>query len=249
MDLSFRGANYHGWQIQPNDTSVQGTIENALHTILRCQTPVTGAGRTDTGVNAKQMVAHLDLDLDPQNAHKLIRPLNAICRPDIVVNSITPVHGDAHARFDATNRTYRYYAHTADNPFIHQLSWRATPGLDFEAMNQAAQHLLGTQDFTSFSKLHSDTKTNICSITHAQWHTSPIDPSIHYFEVSADRFLRNMVRAIVGTLVMVGTHKIAPDEITDIIAQKSRNAAGTSMPPHPLFLWNINYPFYNPVKP
>lgn len=247
LDISFRGASYHGWQIQPGDVSVQGTLEDAFKTVLRTPTPITGAGRTDAGVNAKHMIAHLDLQIEPDKAANLIRSVNAICRPDIVINSITPVKEDAHARFDATNRTYRYFAHTANNPFVYPLSWRATPGIDFEAMNVAAKHILGTQDFTSFAKLHSDAKTNICTVTHAQWHRSDFDPDVWFFQISADRFLRNMVRAVVGTLTMVGTGKIAPDDVADIIAQQSRCAAGTSMPAHALFLWDVNYPYYNPL--
>ena len=128
---------------------------------------------------------------------------------------------------------------------MYPLSWRTPPGLDFDAMNAAAKHILGTQDFTSFAKLHADTKTNICTVTHAQWHRVETCPGLWYFEISADRFLRNMVRAVVGTLVMVGTGKITPDGVADIIAAKSRSAAGTSMPAHALFLWDVNYPFYN----
>ena len=170
LDISFRGAAYHGWQIQPGDVSVQGALEDAFAMVLRREIAVTGAGRTDAGVNARRMVAHLDLDIAPDKAPGLIRPVNAICRPDVVINAITPVADDAHARFDATQRTYRYFAHTSDNPFVYPLSWRTPPGLDFDAMNAAAKHILGTQDFTSFAKLHADTKTNICTVTHAQWH-------------------------------------------------------------------------------
>ncbi|MGM9826625.1 MAG: tRNA pseudouridine(38-40) synthase TruA [Muribaculaceae bacterium] len=245
LDISFRGAAYHGWQIQPGDVSVQGALEDAFAMVLRREIAVTGAGRTDAGVNARRMVAHLDLDIAPDKAPGLIRPVNAICRPDVVINAITPVADDAHARFDATQRTYRYFAHTSDNPFVYPLSWRTPPGLDFDAMNAAAKHILGTQDFTSFAKLHADTKTNICTVTHAQWHRVEACPGLWYFEISADRFLRNMVRAVVGTLVMVGTGKITPDGVADIIAAKSRSAAGTSMPAHALFLWDVNYPFYN----
>ena len=245
MNISYRGAAYHGWQIQPGDISVQEVLERALTTLLRVPTPIVGAGRTDAGVNARMTVAHFDsaADMDPARLSALCRSLNAICRPDIVVNEIVRVHDDAHARFDATLRTYRYFVHTADDPFVYPLSWRTPPNLDFQAMNRAAEFLLGTHDFTSFSKLHTDVKTNICTVHSAQWHV--VDQKHAYFEISADRFLRNMVRAVVGTLVDVGRHKIEPEAIGDILACQDRCAAGTSMPGHALFLWNVKYPYYN----
>lgn len=246
MDISFRGARYHGWQVQPGDVSVQGTLEAALATLARRPVAVTGAGRTDAGVNARRMVAHADLDLAPDRTPRLIRSLNAILRPDIVVNAMTPVADDAHARFDAVSRTYRYFAHTAHDPFVYPLSWLTPPKMDFSAMNEAARHILGTQDFTSFAKLHSDARTNICTVTHACWHRIPQQPSQWFFEITADRFLRNMVRAVVGTLTMVGAGRIPPDAVRDIIAARNRCAAGTSMPANALFLWDVNYPYYNP---
>lgn len=251
MHLAYRGAAYHGWQIQPADISVQQVLEQALSTLLRTPTAITGAGRTDAGVNARMMIAHFDTDLplDPDTLVRLPRSLNAICRPDIVVYSINPVHHDAHARFDATSRTYRYMAHTYPDPFAYPLSWLMPPDTDIDAMNTAARHLLGTHDFTSFSKLHTDVKTNICTVTHARWHQSPDRPDNFYFEITADRFLRNMVRAVVGTLVLVGRHKISPDNVADIIRQKNRCSAGSSMPPHPLFLWNITYPYPVTTQP
>lgn len=249
MHLAYRGAPFHGWQIQPGDISVQQALQQALSTLLRTPTTITGAGRTDTGVNARMMIAHFDtvLPIDPTTLARLPHSLNAICRPDIVVYSITPVHPDAHARFDATSRTYRYMAHKYPDPFAYQLSWLMPPHLDIVAMNSAATHILGTRDFTSFSKLHTDVKTNICTVTHAQWHQCPDNPDAFYFEITADRFLRNMVRAVVGTLVLVGRHKIKPDHVAEIIRQQNRCCAGSSMPPHPLFLWNITYPY--PIKP
>ena len=259
LNISYRGAAYHGWQIQPHDNSVQQTVEQALATLLRQPTPIVGAGRTDAGVNARMTVAHFDsgtdLCADPQTKHRFLRSLNAICRPDIVVNDIVAVADDAHARFDATQRTYRYFVHTADDPFVSDLSWRTPPGLDFQAMNQAARHILGRQDFTSFSKLHTDVKTNICTVADAGWHPMPdpdgtlpgdsSGPRRWYFEITADRFLRNMVRAVVGTLVTVGRHQATPDDVRRIIDSRNRCAAGTSMPAHPLFLWNVKYPYYN----
>lgn len=242
MRLSYRGAAYHGWQVQPGDVSVQGTIEGALSTLLRQPTAVTGAGRTDAGVNARLMVAHVDLPdgFDPREG-VFLRSLNSICGRDIAIYSFAPVGADAHARFDATERSYRYFVHTVKNPFTGDLSWQAPPTLDFAAMNEAAALIIGRRDFTSFSKLHTDVKTNICDLRRAVW--TDMGEGRYYFEIAADRFLRNMVRAVVGTLVDVGRHKMAPEAILDVLECKDRCAAGTSMPAGPLFLWNIEYPY------
>lgn len=242
MRLSYRGAAYHGWQVQPGDVSVQGTIEGALSTLLRQPTAVTGAGRTDAGVNARLMVAHVDLPdgFDPREG-VFLRSLNSICGRDIAIYSFAPVAADAHARFDATERSYRYFVHTVKNPFTGDLSWQAPPTLDFAAMNEAAALIIGRRDFTSFSKLHTDVKTNICDLRRAVW--TEMGEGRYYFEIAADRFLRNMVRAVVGTLVDVGRHKMAPEAILDVLERKDRCAAGTSMPAGPLFLWNIEYPY------
>lgn len=242
MRLSYRGAAYHGWQVQPGDVSVQGTIESALSTLLRQPTAVTGAGRTDAGVNARLMVAHVDLPdgFDPREG-VFLRSLNSICGRDIAIYSFAPVAADAHARFDATERSYRYFVHTVKNPFTGDLSWQAPPTLDFAAMNEAAALIIGRRDFTSFSKLHTDVKTNICDLRRAVW--TDMGEGRYYFEIAADRFLRNMVRAVVGTLVDVGRHKMAPEAILDVLECKDRCAAGTSMPAGPLFLWNIEYPY------
>lgn len=238
--LAYRGQSFHGWQVQPGVVTVQSTIEDALGRLTGSPTPITGAGRTDAGVNAHLMVAHVDLpnSLDPTD-RQFLRSINALCGPDIALHSFEKVADDAHARFDATSRTYRYFAHTAKDPFACALSWQAPATLDFEAMNDAATILLGRHDFTSFSKLHTDVKTNICTITHAQWHR--IDDTHYYFEITADRFLRNMVRAVVGTLVDIGRHKTTADDLRRIIEALDRCAAGTSMPPGPLFLWDITY--------
>ncbi len=245
INLSFRGARYHGWQVQPHQISVQQVVEEALTTLLRCQTPIVGAGRTDAGVNAKCMIAHFDVDkqFTQEEINGLKRSLGALCRPDITINEIVRVPDDAHARFDATNRTYRYFVHTNDDPFVYPLSWRAPENLDFDLMNAAAKEMLGRRDFTSFSKLHTDVKTNICDLRKAEW--IKFDENRYYFEISADRFLRNMVRAVVGTLIEVGKHKIDGAQVMKIIEQQNRCAAGTSMPAHPLFLWDVNYEYYN----
>ena len=241
MRLSYRGAAYHGWQIQPQDTSVQQTIEEALATLLRVKTPITGAGRTDAGVNARLMVAHFDTAEPIADTARLVHSLNALLPADIAIHTIVPVHDDAHARFDATSRTYKYFAVTHKDPFRYPLSWRCAPDLDFNLMNEAAAKLLEFTDFTSFSKLHTDVKTNNCRVTHAAW-TNEGDGQ-WVFTITADRFLRNMVRAVVGTLVEVGRHKMTIEEFCQVIERKDRCAAGTSMPGNALFLWDITYPY------
>ena len=238
--LGYRGAAYHGWQVQPHDTSVQQVIEEALATLLRVPTPVTGAGRTDAGVNARLMVAHFDAEPPIADLDRLVHSLNALLPPDIAIYGISPVQNDAHARFDAINRTYKYFAVTHKDPFRYPLSWKCPPDLDFDLMNQAAARLLDYTDFTSFSKLHTDVKTNNCRVTLARWAR---EDGQWVFTITADRFLRNMVRAIVGTLVEVGRHKMTVEEFCQVIERKDRCAAGTSMPGHALFLWDINYPY------
>lgn len=243
MHLAYRGAPFHGWQSQPNAVSVQSTIEQALSTIMRRQIKITGAGRTDTGVSARKMVAHFDVDQPLSDEQKTVVALNSLVGRDIAIYSITRVHDDAHARFDATSRTYRYFATTVKSPFFHTLAWQASPRLDFEAMNRAAAILPTVSDFTSFAKLHSDAKTNICKVTRASW--SPIDDKGWMFEITADRFLRNMVRSIVGTLVEVGRGKMSESQFLDVINARNRCEAGTSMPPQALYLWDITYPYYS----
>ena len=238
MNLSYRGAPFHGWQIQPGAISVQEVIEKALSTLAGEKVAVTGAGRTDAGVNAHLMTAHFDYAKEPDAT--LLRSLNSLCGPDIAIHDIRRVADDAHARFDATERTYRYYCTTAKNPFARGLAWKAPASLSFEAMNEAAAMLLGVRDFTSFAKLHTDVKTNICDLRHAAWHR--MDNDAWYFEITADRFLRNMVRAVVGTLVDVGRGKMPPQAIIDILEQRNRCAAGTSMPAEALYLWDVKYP-------
>ncbi len=240
MRLSYRGTAYCGWQIQPHDPSVQQTIEQALATLLRSPTPLTGAGRTDTGVNAAMMMAHFDAERPIADLPLFVHSLNGILPRDIAVHALMPVHDDAHARFDATSRTYKYFTHTAKSPFLYPLSWQCRPGLDYPLMNQAAARLLQVDDFTSFSKLHTDVKTNRCRVTHAAWSR---EGEQWVFTITADRFLRNMVRAVVGTLVDVGNHKITIQRFDEIVAQRDRSQAGTSMPGHALFLWNITYPY------
>ena len=241
MKLAYRGANFHGWQSQPNAVSVQSTIEDALTTIMRTPIKITGAGRTDTGVNARMMIAHFDVEQPLPSPDGLVKALNSLVGKDIAIYSISPVHDDAHARFDATSRTYHYYVHTDKSPFLYPLSWQAPVNLNFELMNKAAEILLGIDDFTSFAKLHTDVKTNICKVTYAKW--EQISENQWMFVITADRFLRNMVRAVVGTLVDVGRGKITIQQFADIISAKDRCAAGTSMPAQALFLWDVTYPY------
>lgn len=241
MTLSYRGAPFHGWQSQPNAISVQQTIETALQTILRHPVAITGAGRTDTGVNARMMIAHFDTDSPIITSPQTLHSLNTLVGRDIAIGSIAPVHETAHARFDAISRTYRYYTSSHKSPFFHSLAWQEPPrGLDFQAMNRAASLLLSVNDFTSFSKLHTDVKTNLCNVTQAQWEETP---GGHLFTITANRFLRNMVRAIVGTLVDVGRGKTSIEQFRQIIAANNRCEAGTSMPAHALYLWDIKYPY------
>lgn len=239
-DISFDGGPYHGWQIQPGDTSVQQVLQDALATLCRQPVAVTGAGRTDAGVNARRMPAHFDLPAGIVPDRRFLLALNSLIGRQIAVNNIQPVPDDAHARFDATSRTYRYFVHTRKDPFA-RLSWLTPPHFDFDAMNEAAGFLLGCRDFTSFAKLHSDARTNVCTVTRAGWVRQ--DPWHLYFEITADRFLRNMVRAIVGTLADVGRGKMLPEHIQEILEKHDRCAAGTSMPANALFLWDVTYPY------
>ena len=239
MRLAYRGANFHGWQCQPGEVTVQAVIEAALSTILRSNIKIVGAGRTDTGVNARMMVAHFDVPAPLADPGRLVNNLNALVGKDIAIERIYEVEADRHARFDATSRTYHYYAVTRKSPFFYPLSWKAPEGLDFGKMNEAAALLLETSDFTSFAKLHTDAKTNICRVTKARW--EQIGPEAWVFVITADRFLRNMVRAVVGTLVEVGRGKMSVERFAEVIAKRDRCAAGTSMPGHALFLWDVTY--------
>jgi len=237
--FSYKGTAYHGWQIQPNGISVQEMLTKALCTILRTEIEVVGAGRTDTGVHAKLMVAHFDLEKELPSEFDLVAKLNSFLPNDIAIFKVVEVQPDAHARFDATARRYEYHIITGKNVFKKKLAARESFQLDFEAMNAAACTLKEYRDFTSFSKLHTDAKTNICTITHAEW-TQQDDEWV--FTIQADRFLRNMVRAIVGTLFEVGRRKITVGEFRAVIEAQNRCKAGTSVPAHGLYLVDIKYP-------
>lgn len=237
--LAYDGTRYHGWQIQPNGISVQETLQQALSTVLRLPVAIVGAGRTDTGVHARLMVAHFDYEGELDGS-RLTDKLNRLLPPDISVYRIVPVRADAHARFDALARTYHYFVHLGKDPFCRQYSCRLYNKPDFEAMNQAAARLFDYTDFTSFSKTHTDTKTNNCRIMKAEW--KPLGDNQWYFEIQADRFLRNMVRAVVGTLLEVGRGKMTQEEFCRVIEGKNRCRAGESVPGNALFLVDVTYP-------
>lgn len=227
--------------MQPNAVSVQEEVERVLSTVLRTAVSIVGAGRTDAGVNAREMYAHFDYDGELPEKGRFLVSLNRLVGPDIAILDIIPVHDGAHARFDATRRTYKYFVAFEKTPFFYPLSWHCPNGLDIDMMNDAAALLLETDDFTSFAKLHSDAKTNICKVTKAEWVME--GESMAVFTITADRFLRNMVRAVVGTLVDVGRGKLSVDGFRKIIERKDRCSAGQSMPGEALFLWEVKYDY------
>lgn len=236
--FAYDGTHYHGWQIQPNAMSVQQQLNEALSLLLREEIETVGAGRTDTGVHAATMIAHFDC-AETFDETWLCKKLNRLLPKDIAINSIKRVKPDAHARFDAISRTYHYYVYSQKRPFQRHFAHHLHFTPDYARMNKAAKFLLKIDDFTSFSKLHTDTKTNICHIKHAQW--VQVDNDLWRFEITADRFLRNMVRAIVGTLLELGRGKIDEEHFLSIIECKNRCAAGDSAPGNALFLVDVAY--------
>ncbi|WP_089853361.1 tRNA pseudouridine(38-40) synthase TruA [Chryseobacterium taeanense] len=239
IEFSYNGKNYFGYQIQPNAVSVQEEMEKALSTILREDIKTTGAGRTDTGVHAKKIFAHFDTE--KVLGQDLPRKLNSFLPPDISVKRIFQVKDDFHARFGATYRTYEYYISLDKNPFTQDSAWQHwRRPLDINTMNEACKILFEYEDFTSFAKLHTDNKTNLCKIYKAEWEQ---EGSELKFTVSANRFLRNMVRAIVGTMVDIGAGKLKPEDLRTVIENKNRNSAGTSAPAHGLYLVDVGYDF------
>ena len=237
IQLSYKGTAYHGWQVQTNANTIQQEINKALSTILNTKIEVIGAGRTDAGVHAKQMFAHFDCNKDFEDKI-LIRKLNSFLPSDIAVQAIFEVGAGVSSRFDAISRTYEYHIVQHKNPFISD-AYYLYKKLDVDAMNKAADYILGNQDFTSFSKVNTDTFTNNCEVALAHWQW---DNNVLVFTIKADRFLRNMVRAIVGTLLEVGFAKITAEKVLDVIAAKNRCEAGTSAPANGLFLTKIEYP-------
>jgi tRNA pseudouridine38-40 synthase len=270
IELAYDGTNYHGWQTQPNAIGVQEVLDKNLSTVLRQPIETTGCGRTDTGVHAKEFFAHFDAEgfivdgslfieksnsseisgnneaatmnyeLLTINYNTLLRSLNSILPKDIAIKSIFPVAAEAHARFDATLRSYEYHIHFNKDPFKNGYSWELRDKPDVDLMNKAAAIIMEHTDFSCFSKSNTQVKTNICKISKAEW-VVKADGII--FHISADRFLRNMVRAIVGTLLMVGKKEIEPEAVRAIIESKNRSNAGMSVPAGGLYLTHISYPF------
>ncbi len=238
IQCSYKGTNYHGWQIQPNAVSVQEVLEDALTTILREKISVMGAGRTDTGVHASFFILHFDSDNSEIDSEKMVYKLNSFLPPDIAIQKIWKVDDEMHARFSALSRTYKYFISTEKNPFQTETTYKYLKPLDIDKMNAAAKVLSDYEDFTSFSRLHTDVKTNNCKIFQAEWKQ---ENHQLIFTIKADRFLRNMVRAIVGTLLEVGQGKLSVDEFTKIIESKNRGSAGASAPAQGLFLVDIEY--------
>ncbi|WP_040254200.1 tRNA pseudouridine(38-40) synthase TruA [Psychroserpens mesophilus] len=237
IELSYNGKSYHGWQIQPNAITVQEVLEHALSTVLQSKISVMGAGRTDTGVHASQMFAHFDFDefIDDN----LVFKLNSFLPDDIAIHSVFQVNDESHARFDALSRTYIYKISQNKNVFNSNLAYALYHPLDIEAMNRACEILLTYKDFQCFSKVHTDVKTYYCKIMFAQW---AYKENELVFTIQADRFLRNMVRAIVGTMINIGSGKMKVEDLHDVIKSKNRSEAGFSVPAHGLYLIKIEYP-------
>ncbi len=238
ITFSYDGTRYHGWQIQPNGDSVQERLEWALSTLLRREVNVTGAGRTDAGVHARVMVAHFDFD-EAIDCKQLCYKLNRLLPFDIAVQEVKQVSDDMHARFSATSRTYHYYIHTKKDPFRRAYSCEIHYPLDFALMNEAGKILTTYEDFGAFCKSHTDVKTTICHVTEARWVQT--SETAWYFRITANRFLRNMVRAVVGTLIDVGRGKLSIEEFRKVIEGKRRTEAGESMPGNALFLEDVRY--------
>ena len=241
VSLSYNGKSYCGWQAQPNAPTVQAAVERALSLAFGQQVSVVGAGRTDAGVNASFYIAHFDLALDSiADTASVLYKINAILPLEITVENICRVADDAHARFDACSRTYEYFLHTAKDPFAGLSLYYAYP-LDINRMNEAAAHIVGRRDFSCFEKVGADNKTSICDVRECRWER--IDDTHFRFTVTADRFLRNMVRAIVGTLLEIGRGRKPLEWIDGVLASGDRCAAGQSVKGEPLFLCEVRYPY------
>ncbi len=243
VKLSYKGTNYHGWQYQPNAKSVQEEIEKAFAIILQTPTEIVGAGRTDAGVHAKDYIAHFDMGnvMFAEDIDLLIYKLNSLLPSDIAIKQIWQVDANAHARFDAVKRTYNYFISYRKNPFLFDSAMLHYNALDIEQMNKAGELLMQYDDFTSFAKLHADNKTNICKLMQAKWLENR-EEGYYKFEISANRFLRNMVRSIVGSMIDIGRGKIDLNSFRAIIEAKDRSLGGISAPAKGLFLTNIEYP-------
>ena len=239
IELGYKGTNYHGWQYQPDADSVQETLNKALSLLLKTDIDIVGAGRTDTGVHAKQMFAHFDFETEI-DTQQLVHKLNSFLPKDIVIFNILKVANEAHARFDATKRTYEYYIHMTKDAFKNEESYQFQTALNIDKMNEACQILFKHNDFECFSKVNTDVKTFNCAIFEAHWMQ---DGNKLVFTIAADRFLRNMVRAIVGTMINIGTGKISLNDFELIIDSKDRSQAGFSVPAHGLYLTKIEYEY------
>ncbi|SFC91916.1 tRNA pseudouridine(38-40) synthase TruA [Flavobacterium phragmitis] len=239
IQFAYNGTHYHGWQIQPNASSVQETLNKAFSVLLNEPISIMGAGRTDTGVHATEMFGHFDTE-KTLDVPVLVHKLNSFLPKDIAIFDIILLHDNAHCRFDATKRTYEYHINTIKNPFLQELSWYVSQKLDVSLMNEAAQLLLKHTDFQCFSKTNTDVNTFDCTIFEAFWKQ---EEGKLIFTISANRFLRNMVRAIVGTLINIGLHKITLEDFENIIASKNREKAGFSVPAHGLYLTKIDYDY------
>lgn len=240
--FAYDGTHFHGSQRQPNGVTVQETLEQALAMIFREEIPLTFAGRTDAGVHAREMYAHMDIDEEAmrREGERLVFRLNGILPDSIAIFDIYPVTDEAHARFSATRRTYEYHVIDHKDPFLFTQATRIRPGLDYAIMNEAAQLLIGKQDFASFCRSNTDVKTTICDLSYAHWDV--LENGHAVFTISADRFLRNMVRAVVGTLFEVGRGKMTKEQFAEVITQHNRSAAGESAPAQGLYLTHIQYP-------
>ncbi len=238
--ISYKGTSYHGWQVQPKSVTVQNILDESLTLMLGEKIKTTGAGRTDAGVHAVVFCAHFDSTSPDLDGNKnLVYRLNRLLPPDISVSCIRKVLPDANARFSAVSRTYKYFVSRRKDPFSNDSTWYIRLDIDVEQMNKASRLLLNHSDFTSFSRLHSENKTNLCRIYHAGWEQ---EENRLIFTIRADRFLRNMVRAIIGTMIILGTGKMSLDEFEQVILAKDRSRAGTSAPAKGLFLTDIEYP-------
>ncbi|WP_445710967.1 tRNA pseudouridine(38-40) synthase TruA [Flavobacterium sp.] len=239
IEFAYNGKDYFGFQIQPDAASVQETLNKAINLLFKTTIDIVGAGRTDSGVHAKQMFAHFDYEQEI-DASFWVKKLNSYLPKDIVVFKIFKVHDEAHARFDASSRTYEYYIHNFKDVFNHEGSWYFYKELNVEKMNEACKILFEYIDFECFSKVHTDVRTFNCTITEAFWQKKG---NQLLFTIQADRFLRNMVRAIVGTMINIGIGKITVDDFRKVIESKSRKEAGFSVPAHGLYLVNVAYPY------
>ncbi|MCF8218535.1 MAG: tRNA pseudouridine(38-40) synthase TruA [Bacteroidales bacterium] len=239
IELSFDGGPFHGWQRQKAHYTVQQCLEDHMSVFLKQNVAVMGAGRTDAGVHAKNFFAHTDIDMKDLDINDFVYKMNRFLPSSVVLHNLHPVKKDAHARFDAIERSYKYYITTVKDPFLNDYAHIFLAPLDLTKMNEAAKYLIGTHDFSSFARSGTDVNNFICDVRKARWFS---DNKLLVFHISADRFLRNMVRAIVGTLIDVGRGQIEVEDVEKIMSYKNRQYAGKSVPGKGLFLCKINYP-------